>query len=75
MGFGGYMFADIDKKKLAESLKIPDRYMILLAIALGLPRERVVITDAVNGEIAYWRDINKVHHVPKRSLNEIILNL
>ena len=75
MGFGGYILTDIDRQALAGFLKIPDHYQILLVIALGLPRERIVITDAVNGEIAYWRDVNKVHHVPKRSLNEIILTL
>ncbi|MBP1748805.1 MAG: oxygen-insensitive nitroreductase / dihydropteridine reductase [Deltaproteobacteria bacterium] len=75
MGFGGNMFADIDRQKLAASLKIPDQYEILLVIALGMPRERIVITDAVKGEIAYWQDINGVHRVPIRGLNEIILNL
>lgn len=75
MGFGGYILTDIDRPALAGFLRIPDRYEILLVIALGLPRERVVITEAVNGEITYWRDINKVHHVPKRTLKEIVLNL
>jgi len=75
MGFGGFPFADIDADKLRAALAIPPEYRILAAIALGLPRERLVINDAVNGEIKYWRDINKVHHVPKRPLNEIILSL
>lgn len=75
MGFGGYLLTDFDGQALAGFLKIPDNCEILLVIALGLPRERVVITEAEDGKIAYWRDINKVHHVPKRSLSEIILNL
>ncbi len=75
MGFGGYIVTEIDRQALAGFLQIPDHLEILLAIALGLPRERIVITEAVKGEIAYWRDINKVHHVPKRGLKEIILNL
>ena len=75
MGFGGYMCTDIRRDKLAESLGIPDQYEILMVVALGLPRERIVITDAAKGEIKYWRDINKVHHVPKRLLADIILNL
>lgn len=75
MGFGGFPFADIDREKLEAALAIPPEYKILTAIALGLPRERLVINDAVNGEITYWRDVNKVHHVPKRPLTEIILSL
>ena len=75
MGFGGYMFAEIRHDQLRSLLKIPARYQILMVIALGVPRERVVITDAKNGEIKYWRDINKVHYVPKRPLDEIILDL
>ena len=75
MGFGGYMFADIKRDRLAEVIGIPDRYEILAVVALGVPRERVVVTEAKDGNIAYWRDINKVHHVPKRTLGEIILDL
>jgi nitroreductase len=74
MGFGGFIFADIDKEKLHSTLAIPRRYKLLVAVALGVPRERLVINDAVKGNITYWRDINKVHHVPKRPLSEIIVS-
>ncbi len=75
MGFGGYMFSDIKRDRLAKVIGIPDRYEILAVVALGVPRERVVVTEAKDGNVAYWRDINKVHHVPKRTLGEIILDL
>ncbi|HBL24901.1 MAG TPA: nitroreductase [Deltaproteobacteria bacterium] len=75
MGFGGYMFAHIERDRLASLIGIPDRYEILAVVALGVPRERAVVTEAKNGDVAYWRDINKVHHVPKRALSEIILEL
>ncbi len=75
MGLGGYMFAEVDKARLASLLGIPREYEVLLVIALGVPRERVVITEARDGNTTYWRDINKVHHVPKRPLGEIILDL
>jgi nitroreductase len=75
IGLGGFMFAQVDKKRLSSLLGIPPGYEILLVIALGVPRERVVVTDAKDGNTAYWRDINKVHHVPKRPLREIILDL
>jgi hypothetical protein len=69
------MIASIQRDKLREFLKIPTRYEILLVIALGEPKERVVIVEAKDGEIKYWRDANKTHHVPKRPLKEIILDL
>ena len=75
MGFGGCMIASIQRNKLAELLKIPRRYEILLVIALGEPKERVVVVEANGGDIKYWRDANRTHHVPKRPLSEIILNL
>ena len=75
MGFGGCILTDLDRQALARALSIPGHLEVLLVIALGVPRERVVITDAVNGETGCWQDINKVRHVPKRSLNDIILDL
>jgi len=47
---------------------------ILLAIALGTPREEVVIeTVGPGGDTRYWRDAEGVHHVPKRRLEDIIV--
>ena len=48
---------------------------ILLIIALGKPVEKVVIEDIKNDDVKYWRDENKTHHVPKRTIDELILKL
>ena len=73
-GLGGCIIISIQKDKLQEALKIPDRYEIRLVIALGKPKETVQI-DPVgpDGDIKYWRDEQAVHHVPKRDLDDIIV--
>lgn len=71
---GGCMIGSVNHRKLRSSLNIPERYEILLVIALGKPVEKVVIDEiGPNGDIKYWRDGKNVHHVPKRPLDEIIL--
>jgi nitroreductase len=73
-GLGGCMIGSVQRVELRESLKIPEIYKILLVLAIGRPKERVVI-DPVgeDGDIRYWRDGEGVHHVPKRALEKIIL--
>ncbi|MCK5193919.1 MAG: nitroreductase family protein [Desulfobulbaceae bacterium] len=76
MGLGSCVVGSIKRKELAESLGLSDRFEILLAISIGKPKETVVLeTVRENGDIKYWRDNAGVHHVPKRTLNEVIVNL
>jgi len=74
-GYGGCMIGSIKRKELRRDLKIPDIYEILLILALGKPREKVVIDEVKNGDIRYWRDDNEIHHVPKRKLDDLIIDL
>jgi len=68
------MIGSIDRPKLRQALDIPERYGILLILALGKPGETVVLEDVgPEGDVTYYRDAQDVHHVPKRSLSEIIL--
>ncbi len=73
-GLGGCIIGSVRKVELSQALAIPADYEILLVIALGKPKETVVL-EAVRpgGDIKYWRDEQGVHHVPKRSLDEIIV--
>jgi nitroreductase len=71
---GGCMIASVDRDELRKVLDIPSQYEILLVLALGKPKEKVVIeTVGPSGDTKYWRDSEGVHHVPKRPLDDIII--
>jgi len=73
-GFGGCIIGSVDREGLRSALSIPERYEILLVLALGVPAEAVVLEElGEDGSIRYWRDAKGVHHVPKRALHELIL--
>jgi len=73
-GLGGCIIASIKKDDLQKELDIPEHLDILLVIALGKPREKIRLEEVKDDDdIKYWRDEQGVHHVPKRSLEEIIL--
>ena len=73
-GLGGCIIASIDREKLMNNLEIPDRFEILLTLALGKPIENVIIENVKDDNIKYWRDSYNTHYVPKRKLTDIILN-
>ena len=73
-GLGGCIIGSIQRDGLRKALDIPSHYEILLVLALGKPREKVVIeTVDQTGDIKYWRDAEDVHRVPKRPLDDIII--
>ncbi len=75
-GIGGCMIGSINKEKLRDVLHIPEQYEILLVLALGKPAETVVLEDIeTDGSIRYYRDAQDIHHVPKRKLDDVILNI
>ncbi len=72
-GLGGCIIASIKREELSNELSLPDNFDILLILALGKPVENVIIEDIKDSDVKYWRDNNENHHVPKRSLKELII--
>ena len=73
-GLGGCIIGSVQRAGLRKALDIPSHYEILLVVALGKPKEKAVLeTVGPSGDIKYWRDAEGVHHVPKRSLDDIII--
>lgn len=74
-GFGGCIIASVNRDKLHNELAIPLSYEIIHVLALGKPKEIIIIEKVGSmGDIKYWRDTEQVHHVPKRSLEDIVLH-
>ncbi|MHB8903126.1 MAG: nitroreductase family protein [Thermoguttaceae bacterium] len=75
-GLGGTMIGSIDRDGLRAALALPAHLEILLVVALGTPAERVVLHDGVKpDERPYWRDEAGVHHVPKRGLGDVLVEM
>jgi nitroreductase len=74
LGLGGCILGSVKRPELKQALAIPGQYDILLVVALGKPKETVVIDEIdPGGDIKYYRDAAQVHHVPKRKLKDVIL--
>ena len=73
-GLAGCMIGSINRKKLQNILNIRPQHEILLVVAVGEPKESIVLDKVGSeGSIRYWRDAAGVHHVPKRSLKDLIV--
>lgn len=76
-GLGCCIIKSFNSIKLKEILGLSDNLEPLYVIAIGKPIEKVVIEDIDSQDdnnIRYYRTSDKVHHVPKRLLEELIIN-
>jgi len=74
-GYGGCIVASVKRAELQKMFKLDSRFEIIQVLALGRPAETVVLEEIKDGDYKYWRDEKSIHHVPKRSLEELILNV
>ncbi len=70
-GIGSCWIASIDREKIGNILKIPNKYYIHSLIALGYPAESPIVENE-QGSIKYYKDKEGILHVPKRKLNDVI---
>ena len=76
IGLGGCMIGVINRTRLTKELCIPEKYDVLLVVALGKPKEHVIVEDINEHENrTYFRDNKSNHHVPKVRLEDLILRL
>lgn len=75
LGYGGCMIGSVKKEQAAKAFNIDgDRYSIDLVLALGKPKENVILTTVKeDGNVDYYRDEKGNHYVPKRKIEDIII--
>ena len=75
MGLNGCMIGSFAAGELREKLGLPETIKPQLLLALGEGTDRIVITDVgEDGSTTYFRDAEDTHYVPKRTLEQLILN-
>lgn len=73
-GWGVCMIQSFDHGKVSGLLQPPAGFRIALLLGLGVAAEKRVIDDMPqDGSFTYWRDAEGTHHVPKRSLQELVI--
>lgn len=75
-GLGGCIIASVKKAELSKILELPEHLSIALVLAIGKPKEEVIMVEmAKDGDVKYWRDEDGRHYVPKRKLEDVLINL
>ena len=73
-GLGGCMIGNYNADSVKKELNLAENLAPVLIVAFGKPTEKIIIKEIEEGEdIAYYRDENDVHYVPKRKLSDIII--
>lgn len=75
MGLNGCMIGSFAAGELREKLGLPEAIKPQLLLALGEGTDRIVMTDVgEDGSTTYYRDAEDTHYVPKRTMEQLILN-
>jgi len=72
-GLGTCWMGAINRSKITELCKISDAYTLDSLLAIGYPGESPVTESVDDGDIKYYLDDEKVLHVPKLSIDDIII--
>lgn len=75
MGLGGCIIKAFNAAGIADALNLPATCKPLYVYALGAAAEEVVITEVnPDGDIRYFRDDSDRQCVPKRPVDDLLLN-
>lgn len=71
-GYGGCIIKAFNVAEIREKLGLPVHLRPVYVLALGKPKETVVLEEMKDNDIKYWRSEDQIHHVPKRPLSELV---
>ena len=74
MKLGGCMIGSAAADTVRETLGLKETLVPQLILGLGLPDDKIELVEASNGAVTYYRDENNIHYVPKRALEDIIVD-
>lgn len=72
-GLGGCIIGSATEEAMAKVLGLDENIVPKLILALGVPDEKVMLTNAKDGDTSYYRDEKGTHFAPKRSLEDVII--
>lgn len=72
LGIGTAWLGAIDRDQIRKLINLPEKYIIISAIALGIADYKTIVEEE-QGDIKYYVDDLDTLHVPKRKLNDIIV--
>ena len=74
MGLACCMIASIKPKNIHEIVEFPEKIKVLTVMAVGAPVEvRDTVPAEAGGKLVYYRTEDQVHHVPKYTLDTVLL--
>ena len=77
LGLGCCIIKAFKAKELSQSLALPQSLVPRYVVAIGKPAETIILEDmdgTPDASFKYYRDEKEQHHVPKRPLEELIIN-
>lgn len=73
LGLGGCIIKSFNAAGVSSALELPESMAPRHVLAIGYPAETVVLEDMKDNDYKYWRDKEGVHHVPKRTVDELLI--
>ncbi len=75
-GYGSCMLGAIERDKIRAEFGLPEWFEIILVLAFGAQGETIVLEEADTDvpSPSYYRDAESVHHVPKRTLEDVLID-
>lgn len=72
LGLGTCWMGAIQRESIKKLLKLEAELEVVYVLAVGYPDQESVISD-FNGDVKYFEDEDGVIHVPKRSLDQVLV--